>query len=55
MHIGLGGKIRPRHRIRVDRRVLVDPTCAMVAVQHADRLLDYTVNTGSERGINDRC
>ena len=46
VHIRLRGKVPARHRIAVDGRVLVNPTCAMVAVQHADRLLDHPVNAG---------
>jgi predicted dinucleotide-binding enzyme len=54
MHIRLRGKVPARHRIAVDGRILVDPTCPMVAVQHADRLLDKPVNAGGKRGINYR-
>jgi hypothetical protein len=54
MHIRLRGKVPARHRIAVDGRILVDPTCPMVAVQHADRLLDQPVNAGGKRGINHR-
>jgi hypothetical protein len=54
VHIGLGGKVPARHRIGVDGCVLVNPTCPMVAIQHADRLLDHPVNTDGNCSINDR-